>query len=191
MEGRGRHEQPPEQHLPRRPGGHGADQAAGAGIPLAAGQQRGHAGGVLEGGEGVLTVGHHGELPHPPEHAGQPLQGGRGVDPDGAAVTDQFEQLGRDPVLGPGMAAEPLGEGLRSDRHRAAADALHQTLVGQSVEVAPDRHLAHRQVDGQFGDLDPPGGPDTGGDLLQPVHRLDAHRPDPSSRWDRAAATSA
>jgi hypothetical protein len=47
------------------------------------------------------------------------------------------------------VAAEPVGERLRPDGHRAAPDALDQALLGEDVEVAPDGHLAHVELGGQ------------------------------------------
>ena len=143
----------------------------------------------------VTTVSSRG----PAEVPGQPLQGGRGVHPDRAAVADQVGELGGDAVLGPGLAAEPLGERLGPDGDGAAPDPLDHALLGQHVEVPADGHLAHVQLHGQLGDLDPPVDAHPVLDLLQPVDRLDAHRPRVGSlaplvvgaRWARASARSA
>ena len=172
-------------------------------VELAAGQQDGHPGHVLEGLERVLPVGHHGQLAGPADGPGQALQGRRGVHSDGAAVADQVGQLGGDAVLGPGLAAEPLGERLGPEGDGAAADPLDHPLLGEQVEVAADGHLADLQLLGQLGDLDPAGDADPVLDLGQPVDGLDAHRSpavaaagaavpaEAGARWARASARSA
>jgi hypothetical protein len=105
----------------------------------------------------------------------QALEGGRGVDPDRAAVTHQWRQLGRDPVLGSDVAAEPLGERLRADGDGAPADPLDDALLGQQVEVAPDGHLADVERNRQLDHLDPTLALHPGADALQAVDRVDAH----------------
>ena len=51
------------------------------------------------------------------------------------------------------LASKPglLGAALRRDRG-AAVDLLDQPLVGQRVEVAPDRHVGHLQLLREVGD---------------------------------------
>ncbi len=66
-------------------------------------------------------------------------------------VPTMGKELLGDARLGACVLTEPSGELLRSHRDRATPYALGDALVDEHVEVAPYRHLADVELDGEVG----------------------------------------
>ena len=87
-----------------------------------------------------------------PRRAARRCKRRRGVDADGAARADQVDQLLGDAVLGARVLAEAVGELLGPDRDAPPRMRWADALLGEHVEVAPDRHLADVELGGELGD---------------------------------------
>ena len=139
-------EQHVHHHVPRGAGGERSDERPGPGVEGAAREEGGDAGVPAEHGEGLERVRDRGDRADAAEAGGEALERGGGVEADGGAVGHEGEELVGDGVLGPGRLGEAVGERLRPERHRAAADPVGHAELGQRVEVPPDGHLADAEA---------------------------------------------
>ena len=191
VERRGRAEEPTQQQVLGRSDRQRADQAAGAAVEPAPGEQRRHPGVLAEGLETLRAVGDHGQVSHRLQAGSQPLHGARGVEADGSALADEIDELVGDPVLRRRLPAVAGGERLGPRGQRPAPHPSHRTGVSQRVEVAPDRHLAHRQLAGQVGRAHSAVGVHPLPDGVQAGDGVDAHGAPASVRnRSRRQATS-
>ena len=121
--------------------------------------------------------------PDAAEPGGEALDRGGGVEGDGGAVGHEGEELVGDGVLGPGRLGEAVGERLRPERHRPAADP-----VGDAEARPARRGPAGRSSRSRRGRSASsatrtwPSAVELGPDLLQAGDGVDAHGSEPRAR---------